>query len=178
MRKRDLLVMRRLLIVGQAPSRTSDPRRPLEGDRIKRALTGLLGIDEATYLREVERVNLLATWAPKESGGEGDAFDRALGRAAAACLANGHLRFPSQRHVLLLGRNVARAFDGVWTPPSRLADGVPIRWHVRNQTVWVAVLPHPSGVNRWWNDPKNRRAARRFMRRLGRAVSGGETWPA
>jgi hypothetical protein len=25
------------------------------------------------------------------------------------------------------------------------------------------VVPHPSGVNRWWNDPANRAAARRFF---------------
>jgi hypothetical protein len=26
------------------------------------------------------------------------------------------------------------------------------------------VLPHPSGVNRWWNDPKNMHTAMVFMR--------------
>lgn len=31
------------------------------------------------------------------------------------------------------------------------------------------VIPHPSGVNRWWNDPKNRRAAWRFAEKMARA---------
>jgi hypothetical protein len=29
----------------------------------------------------------------------------------------------------------------------------------------VAVIPHPSGVNHWWNDPANRRRFAEFAKR-------------
>jgi hypothetical protein len=34
-----------------------------------------------------------------------------------------------------------------------------LRWHGG-----VAILPHPSGVNHWYNDPRNVARARRFLR--------------
>lgn len=46
--------------------------------------------------------------------------------------------------------------------PSRLPETV----------AHLYVLPHPSGVNRWWNDPANLEAARAF---LLRALEGGLT---
>ena len=34
------------------------------------------------------------------------------------------------------------------------------------------VIPHPSGVNRWWNDRKNRATARRFFKSLRASLRG------
>jgi hypothetical protein len=30
----------------------------------------------------------------------------------------------------------------------------------------MIAFPHPSGLNRWWNDPVNEEAARMMLRRL------------
>ena len=58
------------------------------------------------------------------------------------------------RQVLLAGRGVAGAF-GVDLPFFLWAE---------ERGMMVAVVPHPSGVSRWWNDPANERRARRFLR--------------
>lgn len=53
-------------------------------------------------------------------------------------------------------------------------DAFPISWarrRARRLYPWedhpegfrVAVIPHPSGVNHWWNEPANRRRFRRFV---------------
>ncbi len=62
--------------------------------------------------------------------------------------------------VLLAGKRVARAF--------RL--GSPTYFEetrVEGIDVPVVVVPHPSGVNRWWNDRGNAADARKFLERLG-----------
>ena len=57
------------------------------------------------------------------------------------------------RRVVLLGSGVARAFG------LRCA---PLVWCVLGPAEF-AVLPHPSGVNLWWNKEENRRSARAFF---------------
>lgn len=56
--------------------------------------------------------------------------------------------------VLLLGRGVARAFR---------VDSPFLEWRRVGGAV-VAVVPHPSGVSRWWNCPENRARASAFLR--------------
>lgn len=69
--------------------------------------------------------------------------------------------------VVLLGRKVASAFqhDGeffAWQRWFCVEGGVQRYW---------AVCPHPSGANRWWNDPDNVKKARRFFNRLATDLS-------
>jgi hypothetical protein len=65
--------------------------------------------------------------------------------------------------VILLGREVGSAYRAAHLPP--------FAWERRVNAyhwagaVWVSVLPHPSGRNRWWNRTENRRRARIFLRR-------------
>jgi hypothetical protein len=42
-------------------------------------------------------------------------------------------------------------------------------WHTWYGTgeIDIAFSPHPSGLNRWWNDPHNTREARDFWRKVG-----------
>lgn len=67
--------------------------------------------------------------------------------------------------VVLLGQRVAEAFGILhgdlfrWTRTDLLAQG-------NAGFVTAAVVPHPSGLNRWWNDLGNQVAARRFLREL------------
>lgn len=62
------------------------------------------------------------------------------------------------RNLILAGRKVADAF------------GVPhqiLTWYEKDGRL-VAVLPHPSGLNRWYNDPANFHRAELFVRRAMR----------
>lgn len=58
---------------------------------------------------------------------------------------------------LLLGRRVAVAVG--------LARWTLLAW-VRHEGRSMAVFPHPSGRNRWYNDPTHRAAAQRFLQTL------------
>ena len=135
-------------IVGEAPSmRTSRPFAGRSGDR----LAELFGYESRAALADSWRlVNLLGYWPGPETTGNGSAFPAAEARAAAARirLADGSL---------LCGRRVAAAFGLVNAPYFAWRDVDGRR---------VAVVPHPSGVSRWWNDPENVARAREFLAAL------------
>lgn len=142
----------RPLIIGEAPARTGDPRKPLTG-RSGRRLAQLCGLEPAVYARTFARANVLEAWPGKAGrSGKGDAFHVSIARHRAAFLRR---RFVGGRLVVLLGLRTARAF------------GVQAAYFVRQRVACanVVVLPHPSGVNRWWNVPANAARARRFLRR-------------
>lgn len=101
------------------------------------------------YLPEFEAVNLLDRFPGKSySWGKGDLFVHRAARDAAERMS---LR---GRTVLLCGWYVAGAFG-----LRRLSL---FRW-VGFRGGIVAVVPHPSGVNHWWNTPSNERMAARFF---------------
>jgi hypothetical protein len=136
-----------ITIVGQAPSRRLNERAldcPGSGDR----LAALCGIPRAEMLARCRAVNLLARWPGKS--GKGDGFDMRAARRAAS-------KMRMRGVVLLLGWNVARATGS----QSRTY----LEWH-RLRGALAVVFPHPSGVNRWYNDRANKRRAARFLRRL------------
>ncbi len=66
-------------------------------------------------------------------------------------------RFESYETVVLLGRRVGQAV---------LAGGAGLPWFRRMGR--YVVVPHSSGVSRWWNDPENEARARAFYEPLGR----------
>lgn len=47
-----------------------------------------------------------------------------------------------------------------------------LRWEYLRKGETYAVLPHPSGVNRWWNEEENVARARDFLREAARAPGG------
>lgn len=111
-------------------------------------------LSEADYARAFERVNLIDRWSGKN--GKGDAFPISAARLKAAKVL---AAVRSGTRIVVLGRAVARAFDvGLEQAPL-------MRWTKING-VEIAVLPHPSGVNLWYNDARNRVCARRFMRSI------------
>jgi uracil-DNA glycosylase len=136
----------KLVLVGQAPSRRGDPEKPLQGDLVVRRLAGVCGMGRKEYMGLTDRYNVLRRWPGKK--GKGDHFPMRLARRSARRLALGF----SGRRVILLGRSVAKAFG--------LNVGY-LKWV--NIGFDVAVVPHPSGINRWWNEARNKAAARRFM---------------
>jgi hypothetical protein len=106
----------------------------------------------------VDRINLVQEWPGKS--GRGDRFPRARGTIAAqAMLSSGML---DGRKVVFLGKEVARCFG--MSQLSYLS-----MHYLSMHAVWpicaeVFLLPHPSAVNAWWNDPKNVRAASRALK--------------
>ena len=153
----------RLVLVGQAPSKTSGGV-PLAG-RSGRFLAELCGLDFETYLDTFERMNLLDDW-PGPAVPKGDQFPVKEGRARAREIA------PSLdgAHVLLLGRKVAACFHARRIPYMSwfTQQGVLQRGGDRlgEYAFETAVFPHPSGVNHWWNRTENRERARDFLRDL------------
>lgn len=91
--------------------------------------------------------NLLGEWPGPST--KGSAWDARRAREAAEALA---AVVEPDRLLVMLGHRVASAFrlDG------RYLD-------VRPGSFPSVVFPHPSAVNRWWNDPRNVERARRFL---------------
>lgn len=150
------------VLIGQAPSRTSDPRRPLSGDPLASKLAALCGLTKAEYLRAFERRNLLDRWPGKATKGDAWPAKEAL---SAAWNLGPRLR---GRRAIFLGRRVAEAFGMPKRAP--FLDWVAFRVRPRpgnragHSVGEAAIFPHPSGVNLWWNDPRNVRRAARFLK--------------
>ena len=138
------------LIIGEGPSKYGDPSRPI-GGRIGRRLAALSGVDSATFAQQFSKMNLLDTW-PGQSG-KGSKFDAARARESAQ---RSGRRLRRGRIVILLGKRVAEAFgiEPVYFDRQSLRDAD------------AFVVPHPSGVNRWYNVSSNRRKMRAFMMRV------------
>lgn len=106
---------------------------------------------------EVRHVNML-----EENCGSD--FDAERARTRAEYLYLWLMRRPSRYpYLLLAGQRVAQVmgYDASGNPPF-----VSFRWAGR----CACVVPHPSGVNRWWNDAGNRRKALRYLLNLGELV--------
>lgn len=123
-----------ITVVGEAPGRTSDPSRPFAGGRCQTNLERLLGVGFHDRCRVL---NLLRRW-PGRTDRKGSRFPLAAAAAAAG-------RLELDGPTVLVGKRVARAF--------RLGSaGFFEATEVRGRPAMV--VPHPSGVNLWWNDPK------------------------
>jgi hypothetical protein len=135
----------RALLVAEAPARGRN-RAALDGsagDRLARH-AGLAG--RAELLDAFDAWNLLARWPGGE--GKGARWPLDLARRSAA-------RHPLRGVAVLLGGRVARAYGlhglEMWT------------WHALPRGAWVAVIAHPSGVVRTYNEECRRRAAGRVL---------------
>jgi hypothetical protein len=147
----------RPLIIGQAPSRTSDPCAPLSGSSGRR-LALLCGVPLPAFLNAFERMNLLSKYPGREA--KGDRFPiRSARIRAAEIVASGTMLRP---RVVLLGAQVAFVFG--------LKKIEPLRWYAQDD-VGLAMCPHPSSVSLWWNDPRNMEQATLFWRAL--AIESG-----
>lgn len=140
------------LLIGQAPGPRTDPDVPLSG-RCGARLAELCGLSLDEFLASFRRVNLIERFPGKQSKGDRFPIDLAR-RGAIELLMTGVF---TGAKVVLLGDNVARAFG--WTP----GNFSPLRFYPCGVTHHgIAVCPHPSGVNRWWNNQRNVYRARGF----------------
>lgn len=145
------------LIIGQAPGPNTDPAVPL-GGRCGDRLADLCGLELKDFFLLFERVNLIQKFPGKLTKGDAFPLDEAR-KGAIDVLIMSHVH---ERKIVLLGDNVAKAFG---FNPSTLPT---LQMHRRPAFPFagVATCPHPSGVNRWWNEPDNVKRARRFWRRI------------
>ncbi len=105
------------------------------------------------FAEAFERVNLLRRWPGRSGGAKGHLFDLEAARKAAARLD------VSGRTVVLAGKRVALAFglrDPAWLEPAAFGRGERAAF----------VVPHPSGIVRFYNDEANRLAVGGLLRRL------------
>lgn len=144
----------RPLIVGEAPSRLGDPSKPITG-KCGAKLAEFAGLTGPEFRRVFARMNLLQRWPG--SAGKGTRWDAAEARRLATEARRS--RFVGRRTVLLLGWRVAAAFEV-------RVEGYFVQACCGGAT--AIVVPHPSGVNRWYNEPANRKRMVRFMRRVAR----------
>lgn len=88
---------------------------------------------------------------------KGTKWDAPAAREKAAALIP---TFSPGARVILVGRRVSTAFGYPWLSF--------LTWTYDDHPpgFYVAVIPHPSGIVRWWNSPDNVEAARRFLRAL------------
>lgn len=137
------------LLIGEA-SRVRDGR-PFDG-RAGRFLGSLVGLSLEDFLARIEAVNLLKRW-PGRQAVKGHLFPMDEAKRAVDRLDL------ERRDVILAGKRVAAAFglkEVKWLREVELGRGE------RS----AVVIPHPSGIVRWWNEERNRRAVGRLLERF------------
>lgn len=155
--------MRRAIIIGEAPSRIGDPDKPLSG-RCGARLCKLMGMPKYDYeqlAEEFELVNLLQEHQRLPITGRGHAYD-----LPAAILSARRMRAQGifdERLTIFLGKRVARAVLERYRIPSYFMQ---CSSHRVQQPATYVVVPHPSGVNHYWNDPGSVRKASEWWRSL------------
>jgi len=149
----------RPLIVGEAPGPHTDPDVPLEG-RAARRLAALAGLEEEELRRRARIVNVLPRWPG--SAGKGSRFDHREAAGPAEEVIRRHAR--RGQRILVLGWRAARALDPVFYGLRRQPILELEPHHVGPVPVRVAIVPHPSGISHWWNDPANVERASEFLR--------------
>lgn len=154
-------VNNRVVLIGQAPGGVGDPRIVL-GGRVGRRMAALAGCTLERFLEATQRWNLIEHFPGRLAGG--DAFPILEARRGARMI----LWRLHGRVVVMVGIGVARCFG---------VRGEPATWRLRQigfpdplaadprfvVEATVAVLPHPSGRDRWYNDPGNRERAARLL---------------
>jgi len=176
--------MSRVLLVGEAPNcevvaeHPGLVLRPDSSGKMHSAnrLLKFTGWSQEDYLRIFVRRNVLDFVPPK--GIRGRTFPTEKARFGVTRL----LREVEDSRTLddgsrvisamvVLGRRAASAFEW-WTNGEKLDY---LQWGrvvlTPRSTISAAIVPHPSGVCRWWNEEKNRKEAREFFSILYNGVN-------
>ena len=155
MMKQKRIETHKIGLVGQAPSRRGDPRKPLAGPN-GRKIARLAGIsyDELIACRRKHLNGHYNGKRPKD-----DAFDHAKGNVNAADVL---LDWRVER-IVLLGKNVARCFG---------FRDLPFLAEISLYGRRFLIFPHPSRVNRWWNERRNEQRARQLLQRFLQGETG------
>jgi len=141
-----------ILFIGQAPHRTHDPGyRPLIDGQCGERLANLIGVDLEQYARMIDTMNIFDRWTG--SSAKGDVFPLQEARERAIHIWT-EIKYEK---IVFVGKNVAKAFGF-----ARLDYFETIEIDGRI----ACVIPHPSGINRFWNDKENVEKAKNFLRRF------------
>lgn len=155
--------MPKTMLLGEAPGRNYDDA-PAFSSKSGQRLTALLGQD----VRELFWCyNLLDKW-PGKSSGKGAAFPaepaEIMAKRICRTLVRRHLAYGAEYRIILAGKRVAKAMKMRPETPYLSWESL---WLTSTMSpcegITVAILPHPSGVNRWWNDPQNEARAKEFL---------------
>jgi len=147
--------MAKILIVGQGPSKSGLGQEALTGlKKSGGALAKLFGLAPEQLHARADCINLLSQWHGKSS--KGDKFPLKMAQKTAQAILNSWKNYD---HIILLGSNVAKAFGFHQLPLLTWTEIEPCGCK-------LAIVPHPSGINRWYNDAANKRAATSFLREL------------
>jgi uracil-DNA glycosylase len=159
-------------IFGQGPNESGWRRwvkryrgdlRRAEAEAARVAITGecgellaeLLGVLPLTLYARCHRFNLNARWSGKSYGV--DMFDKVEAYRTSQRILAEH---PEIERVICLGRNVGEVMGFGMRDPFLTTIKVTSKSENRS----FLLFPHPSGRNRFWNDPLNRRNAARRLR--------------
>lgn len=150
----------RTWLIGEAPAvGQTEPFVSRSGDRLRECM----GTNDLSSYFHLE--NVMDQNPGRSKKGKGHAFDVTVARNRVKTIILPQIQ-PDDRLILVGGR-VARAF--------RMRGSLEVfEWG----TVWastlltcprldevpVCMIPHPSGVNRWWNEPENHNKMRAFLR--------------
>lgn len=154
------------LVIGQAPAKDTVGKPAFSGKSGPK-FAELLGVEHARLWDAFDVVNLLDYYpgVPSDKTKRGDAFPMKEAKQRA----EGMRTLLGGRRVVFVGRNVARAFEAhnleffdwfVDVAQPCFADD---RGFFK-----YCVVPHPSGISHFWNDPSNVERARLFMRSIPR----------
>lgn len=135
------------LIVGEAPSKNEATERPIEG-RVAKRLAKCAGLTLEEFLEHFDRVNLLHV--RQDTKDKGFLFNLPAAKVEAARMLT---TFEPRRVVILLGGRVAEAFGVHREYFNEVSLG----------KAYGYIVPHPSGINRWYNDKDNVRNMSIFM---------------
>lgn len=142
-----------LALVGEAPgprTRSDLPFYPYPPASAAGRLRTILGWTRSEYLLTFARCNLLDEWP-------GPRFPVAKARGCVPEI----VERMQPRPILLMGRGVAQAFDVGDLAPCVLTTRVVAGWAVH-----LAVVPHTSGRNLWYNERANQLLVRDFINNL------------
>ncbi len=147
------------VIIGEAPSpsatRPVQPLFPFPARSAGARLWRMTGLSRGEYMSAFHRLNLIS-YVPVAGDGYPDAHRWAAWNLISSRLLDG-------RAVVLLGKRVWMAFGG-------REDVEPLIWYAGGVPAFrpacVALVPHPSGRNLWYNDEHQRGAAANFMKLL------------
>ena len=151
----------RILLVGQAPSKKVTPALDAStpGSASFRLLA-LMGITRDEYMERFARVNLLDYWPGSINGsGSGDKFPKKEAQDSARRIL---AQYEYPWRILCVGHKVGECF----LPKMRVKyyDWLLCISNYPPAVRDVAVIPHTSGLNRYWNDPSNVKLAEKFLR--------------
>ena len=136
------------IFIGQAPGTRKADSAEL-AVLIGRTVAKRSGMEPSALESGFEAMNILDAHPGKN--GKGDAFPVKKGDGAAVVKE----RTKEDQLLLMMGRAVARACGAKMDRPYFEV----FSWEGRK----AAIIPHPSGINLWWNDGGNKAIARDFM---------------